>query len=63
MVVLAHLAEDKLYYARVWEMETSGNLFTAQLEKLPTGPIMKEDMRAKVYLQQRLQERVESAQA
>ncbi|HEX7518015.1 MAG TPA: DUF5661 family protein [Chthoniobacterales bacterium] len=60
-VVVAHLAEDKLYYARLWEMETSGEFFNAQLEKAPTGPIMKENMRAKVYLQQRLQERVENA--
>ena len=61
LVVVAHLAEDKLYYARLWEMETSGEFFNAQLEKAPTGPIMKENMRAKVYLQQRLQERVENA--
>jgi hypothetical protein len=44
-------------------METSGSLFNAQLEKTPTGPILKENMRAKVYLQQRLLERVENAQA
>ena len=61
LVVVAHLAEDKLYYARVWEMETNGALFTAQIEKAPTDSIMKENMRAKVYLQQRLQERVENA--
>jgi hypothetical protein len=61
LVTAAHLAEDKLYYARLWEMETSGSLFNAQLEKAPTAPIMKENMRAKVYLQQRLQERVENA--
>ena len=61
LVVVAHLVEDKLYYARLWEMETSGSLFNAQLEKTPTGPILKENMRAKVYLQQRLQERVENA--
>ena len=61
LVIAAHLAEDKLYYARLWEMETSGSLFNAQLEKAPMAPIMKENMRAKVYLQQRLQERVENA--
>ena len=61
LVVAAHLTEDKLYYARVWEMETNGALFTAQIEKTPTDSIMKENMRAKVYLQQRLQERVENA--
>lgn len=61
LVVTAHLAEDKLYYARIWEMETNGSLFNAQLDKTPIGPIMKENMRAKVYLQQRLQERVENS--
>ena len=61
LVVVAHLAEDKLYYARVWEMETNGALFKALIEKAPTDSIMKENMRAKVYLQQRLQERVENA--
>jgi len=61
LVVVAHLTEDKLYYARLWEMETNGALFTAQIEKAPTDSIMKENMRAKVYLQQRLQERVENA--
>ena len=61
LVVVAHLTEDKLYYARVWEMETNGALFKAQIEKTPTDSIMKENMRVKVYLQQRLQERVENA--
>ena len=61
LVVAAHLAEDKLYYARIWELETSGSLFSAQLEKAPTGSIMRENMRAKVYLQKRLLERVENA--
>jgi hypothetical protein len=63
LVIAAHLAEDKLYYARLWEIETSGSLLKAHLEKAPTAPIMKENIRAKVYLQQRLQERVENAQA
>ena len=61
LVVVAHLVEDKLYYARIWEMETSGSLFNAQLGKKPIGPIMKENMRARVHLQQRLQECVENA--
>lgn len=63
LVVVAHLTEDKQYYARIWEMETNGALFKAQIEKAPTDSIMQENMRAKVYLQQRLQERVEKAQA
>jgi hypothetical protein len=61
LVVVAHLTEDKLYYARLWEMETSAALFNAHFEKAPMGPIMKENMHAKVYLQHRLQERVENA--
>ena len=60
LVVVAHLTEDKLYYARLWEMETSAGLFNAHLEKAPTRPIMKENMHAKTYLQQRLQERVKN---
>jgi len=63
LVVVAHLTEDKQYYARIWEMETNGALFKAQIEKAPTDSIMQENMRAKVYLQQRLQERVEKARA
>ena len=42
-------------------METNGALFKALIEKAPMDSIMKENMRAKVYLQQRLQERVENA--
>lgn len=60
LVVVAHLTEDKLYYARLWEMETSAALFNAPLEKIPIRPIMKENMHAKTYLLQRLQERVKN---
>ena len=60
LVVVAHLTEDKLYYARLWEMETSAELFNANLEKAPTRAIMKENMHAKTHLQHRLQERVEN---
>jgi hypothetical protein len=35
MVVLAHLAEDRLYYARLLVMETEGELFNAQLKNTP----------------------------
>jgi hypothetical protein len=35
MVVLAHLAEDRLYYARLLVMETEGELFNAQLKDIP----------------------------
>lgn len=35
MVVLAHLAEDTLYYARLLVMEVEGELFNAQLKNTP----------------------------
>src|SRR5674476_1082850 len=60
LVVVAHLTEDKLYYARLWEMETSAELFNAHLEEGATGPIMKENMHAKTYLQQGVHQRVKS---
>jgi hypothetical protein len=63
LVVVAHLTEDKLYYARLWEMETSAALFNAPLDKVPTRPILKENMHAKIYLLQRLQERVKNVWA
>jgi hypothetical protein len=43
MVVLAHLAEDRLYYARLLVMETEGELFNAQLKNTPY-----EELRAKL---------------
>jgi hypothetical protein len=43
MVVLAHLAEDRLYYARLLVMETEGELFNAQLKDTPY-----KDLRAKM---------------
>ncbi len=43
MVVLAHLAEDRLYYARLLVMETEGELFNAQLKNTPH-----QELRAKV---------------
>ncbi len=61
LVVVAHLTEDKLYYARLWEMETSAELFNAQLDKTPTRSIMKENLHAKTHLLLRLQERVKNA--
>ena len=61
LVVVAHLTEDKLYYARLWEMESNAELFNAQLEKAPTREIMKENMHAKTHLQMRMQERVKNA--
>ncbi|MDP1821713.1 MAG: DUF5661 family protein [Archangium sp.] len=39
MVVLAHLAEDRLYYARLLVMETEGELFNAQLKDTPPSKL------------------------
>jgi hypothetical protein len=58
LVVLAHLSEDKVYYARLWNMETSAELFNANLDKTPTGPILEEHIRARGHLQARLQEKL-----
>ena len=58
MVVMAHLSEDKLYYGRLGEMETGSELFNATLEKKPTRPIQEEHIRARGYLQSRLQEKL-----
>lgn len=35
LVVMAHLAEDTLYYARLWVMEGEGEVFNAQLDRAP----------------------------
>lgn len=58
LVVLAHLSEDKLYYARLWDMETAAALFNAHLEKSPTGPILEEHIRARGHLHSRLLEKL-----
>ena len=59
MVVLAHLAEDRLYYARLWVMETEGELFNAQLEHKPFAElreILMELQRAQEHRNQRIDE-------
>jgi hypothetical protein len=58
LVVVAHLSEDKVYYARLWEMETAAELFNANLEGSPTGSILEEHIRARGHLQARLQEKL-----
>lgn len=62
MVVLAHLAEDTRYYARLWAMETEGELFNAQLEGKPDKDIretMQQLERARAHLGRRLGEALE----
>lgn len=59
LVVLAHLSEDNLYYARLWVMETEGELFKATLEDQPpkkTKDIVAELHTARLYLGKRLAE-------
>lgn len=58
LVVVAHLSEDKVYYARLWDMETAAELFNANLEGSPTGSILEEHIRARGHLQARLQEKL-----
>ncbi|MBK9726396.1 MAG: DUF5661 family protein [Candidatus Lutibacillus vidarii] len=61
LVVLAHLSEDRLYYARLWVMETEGELFAAQLDKKPFAEIHETlDMlsRAQTHLAQRIAEKL-----
>lgn len=63
LVVIAHLSEDALYYARLWDMETAGELFNALCDGEPVGDIMEEHIHARAYLQSRLQERLKNAKA
>ncbi len=61
MVVLAHLSEDRLYYARLWVMETQGELFAAQLDKKPFAEIhglLEMLSRAETHLAQRIAEKL-----
>ena len=66
MVVLAHLAEDRLYYARLWVMESEGELFNLQLEKAKPTEIfdkMEELGHAREHLQARMAEKLAIARA
>lgn len=40
MVVMAHLAEDTLYYARLRVMEAEGELFHKQLDRVPHAEVI-----------------------
>ena len=60
LIVMAHLAEDSLYYARLWAMETEGELARAVMEgkkKAEIADIAEELVRAKFYLGKRLAEK------
>ncbi len=62
-VVMAHLAEDTLYYARLWCMETEGELTNAVLagkKKDEIADIAEELVRAKAYLGKRLVEKADA---
>jgi len=61
MVVMAHLSEDTLYYARLWVMEGEGECFNALREGGATDAKLAELLRgldrAKVYLAKRMAEK------
>ena len=66
MVVMAHLAEDRLYYARLWVMESEGELFNLQLEKAKPKQIfekLEELGHARQHLQKRIAEKLAAARA
>lgn len=59
LVVLAHLSEDNLYYARLWVMEAEGELYKATLDDAPpkkVKEIVDELQTARLYLGRRLAE-------
>jgi hypothetical protein len=62
LVVMAHLSEDTLYYARLWVMESEGEL-TAQIAKGKKADelakVVKESNLARLYLAKRLLEKAE----
>lgn len=66
MVVMAHLAEDRLYYARLWVMECEGELFNLQLENAKPKQVfdkMEELGNARAHLQKRMSEKLALARA
>lgn len=50
MIVMAHLTEDTLYYARLWVMEVEGELFNARRKNEDTSDLQNELDTAKLYL-------------
>lgn len=64
LVVLAHLSEDALYYARLWVMETEGELLNAQLDRAPFAELhetLEVLQRAEQHKAQRIAEKVAAA--
>jgi hypothetical protein len=64
LVVMAHLAEDTLYYARLWVMETEGELFNAELDRKPFAQIhdhLATLTLARKHLQARISEKIDAA--
>ena len=64
LVVLAHLSEDALYYARLWVMETEGELLNAQLDRTPFAELhetLEVLQRAEQHKAQRIAEKVAAA--
>lgn len=58
MVVLAHLSEDTLYYARLRVMETEGELFNAQLKRTPYAQL-RETLKGLQYARRLLADRLD----
>jgi hypothetical protein len=63
LIVMAHLTEDSLYYARLWVMETEGELskdvLSGKKKKDEIADTAKELIRAKCYLAKRLAEKAQ----
>ncbi|OQX03614.1 MAG: hypothetical protein BWK73_39055 [Thiothrix lacustris] len=53
MIVMAHLTEDTLYYARLWVMEVEGELFNARLKGEDISDFQQELEIARRYLVKR----------
>lgn len=56
MIVMAHLTEDTLYYARLWKMEVEGELFKAEINANATTALERELVFAQKHLDKRLAE-------
>jgi Protein of unknown function (DUF5661) len=64
LIVMAHLTEDRLYYARLWAMETEGETFNNVLEKKPFKDVheaLEEHSQAQKHLHRRIAEKLENA--
>lgn|ERR1035437_5700641 len=60
-IVMAHLTEDSLYYARLWVMEVQGEIFNLELANQDTTDLKLELKFAKQYLNKRLKEKRQNA--